>query len=434
MKLFRMQDFCALVLTILLTLIFTTTTFAQDDNQELHAKFAYIYELPNLLPVENALNQITAQGSFRNNSNAVPLSFSLKLLGSGLIDKNLKDRINDFPGKNRLYDQDITASIFYQRKFESKDLYLFVGYQYKNMQYGNFPKEALNLVLYGNKMFEDQSVDLSGINFEYMLYNQYSIGIGKKENKFYTGVMLSFLQGYSDVQVKTKRGSIYTAPYGEYLDLDYDLSLNLSHEGAPNFFKPLGLGFSGDIHFSYEFSKGMLLFDAKDLGFIRWGNQSINYAKDTSFQFEGLLVIDNILNLNLNADNLLNLDSLQTNLIGAKKNKIYNTILPASFQLAYALPLKIKSTPIQLTVGVNTRILKNYYIMGFAKSSFFLPKNLVTSVSISGGGYSLFNLGWDFGYYSRNIDFMIGSHNLIGLFAANAYPSSSMNLRFAYKF
>jgi len=433
MSLFRKPDFYAVILTVIYTIIFNTA-LAQEEEQEMNVKFSYIYELPNLLPVEYGLNQITAQGSFRNNSNAVPLSFSLKLLGSGLIDKNLKDRINAYPGKRRLYDQDITASIFYQRKIESKDLYIFVGYQYKNMQFGNFPKDALNLVMYGNKMFEDKAVDLSKISFEFLQYNQYSIGLGKKENKLYAGVMLSFLQGYSNVQLKTKNGNIYTAPYGEYLDLAYNLSLNQSHEGAPNFFKPLGLGFSGDIHLTYELNKGMLIFDATDMGFLRWGNESISYAKDTAFQFEGLLVVDNILNLDLNSDNLVNLDSLQSNLLGAKNRKSYNTILPASFQITYALPLMIKSTPIQLTVGLNTRSLENYYIMGFAKTSFFLPKNMATSVSVSAGGYSLFNLGWDFGYYSRNIDFLIGSHNLMGLFAANAYPSASMNLRFAYKF
>lgn len=418
----------------LLCLLSVSALKAQEENEEIKPQLSYTNDLPNLLPVSDGLNQLTIQGGYRNNSNAVPLSFSLKLLAKGTITKGLKDEINSYPGKRRLFDQEINASLFYQRKIESKDLYLFVGYQYRNLQCGNFSKDALNLALYGNQMFEDKTADLSNINFEYLLYNQYSIGLGKKKKNLYAGVMLSFLQGYSDIQVQNKQGSFYTAPYGEYLDLDYNLTLNQSHEGAPNFFKPLGLGFSGDVHVSYQLKKGILLFDAKDLGFLRWSNESIHYAKDTSFRFEGLIAIDNLLKLNLNSDNILNLDSLQQNLIGAKSKKTYNTILPATFQIVYALPLKIKSTSLQLNVGLNTRILNQYYVMGFVKANIFLTKNFVTSVAVSAGGYSLFNLGWDIGYFTKNIDFLLGTNNLLGLLAPNYYPSTSVNLRFAYKF
>jgi hypothetical protein len=47
--------------------------------------------------------------------------------------------------------------------------------------------------------------------------------------------------------------------------------------------------------------------------------------------------------------------------------------------------------------------------------TFLLVNGFVTSVSISGGGYSLFNLGAEIGYATRHINFMFGTHNLIGL-------------------
>ncbi|HEY0262546.1 MAG TPA: hypothetical protein VGB95_05930, partial [Chitinophagales bacterium] len=72
--------------------------------------------------------------------------------------------------------------------------------------------------------------------------------------------------------------------------------------------------------------------------------------------------------------------------------------------------------------------------LGYVKASVFLPKNLVTSVSLSGGGYSLFNVGWDLGWYVSHYQVSFGTHNLMGLIAPTAYPSTSLDLRFSYRF
>jgi hypothetical protein len=96
--------------------------------------------------------------------------------------------------------------------------------------------------------------------------------------------------------------------------------------------------------------------------------------------------------------------------------------------------LKTKTVGIQMNYGIQTRWLSHYYVMAYVKSNFFLPKGFVTSVSVSGGGYSLFNLGAEIGYVTKHTNFMFGTHNIIGLVAPNHYPSSSLNLRFQYSF
>jgi hypothetical protein len=84
-----------------------------------------------------------------------------------------------------------------------------------------------------------------------------------------------------------------------------------------------------------------------------------------------------------------------------------------------------------LTVALNTRMLKNYYAYGYIKASFLLSHNWTTSVSAGAGGYSLFNLGADVGKTWRNIDFILGSNNLIGSILPMYYPGSSVYFRVA---
>jgi hypothetical protein len=51
-----------------------------------------------------------------------------------------------------------------------------------------------------------------------------------------------------------------------------------------------------------------------------------------------------------------------------------------------------------MNYGIQTRWLSHYYVMAYIKSNFLFSNGFVTSVSVSGGGYSLFNLGAEIGY------------------------------------
>jgi hypothetical protein len=354
------------------------------------------------------------------------------VLTGSTFEKKDKDLIKNYPGR-RLYEHELNTGFQYKHLFKKNEVTLHLGYKYRNILYADITKDALNLVLYGNKMYEDQTANLSKMKFENLTYNQVSLGIGKKEQNLYASIMLSFLVGDNNQQLKVQSGGLYTAPYGEYLDINYAFRYNQSHVGQPGFFNPKGYGFSSDVHFEYEFNKGTLMVDVQDLGIITWGSQSFNYIKDTTFRFEGLIDIQNILKVN-DYKFEFNGDSLIRDLASSKTNYRYNTTLPATFQVTYSFFEKIKNTPVQINCGVQTRLLSNYYAMVYAKANFFLPKKFVTSLMLSGGGYSLFNVGWDVGYQGKHFQALIGCHNLIGLAAFYKYPSTSVSLRAAYRF
>jgi hypothetical protein len=427
-------NFRTLSVSISLAFLFGSNadSYAQDS-LKLATNLAYLTSVPSLIPIaDGGQNEIIIYGEGRQNSNCLPLGQLSKVLSGAVFEKKDKDIIKNFPGR-RLYEHELNTGFQYKHLFKKNEVTLHIGYKYRNMLYADITKDALNLVLYGNKMYEDKTANLSKMKFENLTYNQVSLGIGKKEQNLYASIMLSFLVGDNNQQLKTQSGGLYTAPYGEYLDLNYNFRYNQSYVGQPGFFKPKGYGFSTDVHFEYEFNKGTLLFDIQDLGIITWGNQSFNYIKDTAFRFEGIIDIQNIIKVNEYKFSF-NGDSVIQNLASSKTNYRYNTTLPASFQVTYSFFEKIKNTPIQINCGLQARLLSHYYVMAYAKANFYLPKKFVTSVMLSGGGYSLFNVGWDVGYQGKHFQALIGCHNLVGLAAFYNYPSTSVSLRAGYRF
>lgn len=413
-------------------LLWSVSGFAQDAYKSLLIpSLAYLNDQSVLVPTSSS-NSLLLQGSLRENSNAVPWGMPLSILGKAPLSKGIRNHAKNYPGKRVRYEDEMKASITYQHRFAKPDVYLFIGYQHRNMRYANVTKDALNIAMFGNAMYEDKTADLSKVSFENVMYNQYSVGVGKGLGDLYVAANLSFLQGFNNQQLNNKQGYLYTAPYGEYIDARYNFTYNQSHNGASPFFAPRGLGFSGDLHVQYILNVGVLQFDAQDLGFIHWGKDAFNYANDTTLHFEGI-INSNVLHLGSSISNF-HIDSLLEGLVSKKTNKSYKTILPSTFSLSFTHVAKINGTDIQMSYGLQTRMLYQYYVFGYIKSSVFLPKRLLTSVSVSAGGYSLFNLGWDVGYYGKNFLITLGTHNLLGVLGTMAYPSASADLRVSYRF
>lgn len=418
-------------LIFLIGCVWNVVVFGQDNN-EINSSLGYLNDQSSLLPTTEFNNAITLQGSLRENSNTVPFALPLNILGKQTISRETRNHAKNYPFKRVKYEDELKTGITYQHYFSKPQVNFFVSYYLRNLRFANVTKDALNIAMFGNAMYEDKTADLSDVSFENVMYNQFSVGVGKTHKNLYVAANLSFLQGFSDQQLHNKQGSFYTAPYGEYIDARYNFVYNQSSEEPSSFFTPRGLGFSGDLHLSYKFNVGTLQFDAQDIGFISWSQQPMNYANDTAIHFEGV-VSGSALDLN-NIISNFNLDSTLQKLVSDKTHKSYKTILPSTFTLSFMHIVNAKGTKIQLSYGLQTRLLYQYYVLGYVKASVFLPKNLITSVSVSGGGYSLFNVGWDLGWYSSHYQISFGTHNLIGLVAPTAYPSTSLDLRFSYRF
>jgi hypothetical protein len=389
--------------------------------------------LSPLLSESYAENTVQLDAELQVNSNSVLTTFAASFLFNKTITDDNKKASLLFGGKQLKYQDELKTGITYKHYFKKSGVGIYVSYYHRNTRSLVTTRDAFELLFYGNKKFEDKTADLSNIHFENMMYNQYSIGISKSDGHFYIGANLSFLQGFNDQQLTNTKGGLYTATYGEYLDLSYNMTFNQSNTDASKFFDLNGTGFSADLQLGYNTERSRFSFTVQDLGSISWNKKAINYTGDTTIHYDGI-AFNNITNITGGGLSGINLDSTINALVPSKTAKSYSTFLPATIQFTYSRLFKLKKHSMILTAGINTKILPNYYAYGFVKTTFLLGQNWSTGVSAGGGGYSLFNLGVDVGKKWRNLDFILGTSNLIGSILPMYYPGSSVYLRVAAHF
>ena len=378
-------------------------------------------------------NSIQLDIDFHMNSNALMTTFAGAFLSKNEITDAMKNRVLSFAKGDIKYEDELKAGLAYKHYFKKKYITLYVSYYNRDMRMLTTSHDAFQLIFEGNKPFENKTASLADINFQNLMYNQYSIGVSKTDGHFFAGINVSYLQGYMNQQVKNPNGSIYTAPYGEYLNVSYNLTFNEATTGASKFFDLNGQGVSADLQFGYSTEKTRFSVTVQDLGYISWGKHPVNYRGDTSLTYNGI-EINNLTNVSSNGLQGLNLDSVISALGPKKTNTAYNTTLPATIQATFSQLIKLKKHDMIFTAGINTRLLTHYYAYGYVKTTFLLDHDFATSVSAGAGGYSLFNLGFDVGKKWKNLDFLIGTNNLIGCVVPMYYPGSSFYVRLATHF
>ena len=396
--------------------------------------------VPNLLFVPWNYNQkknfLSIQGFQGNSSNAINTNFARAILLNKSLNAEVKQGSFNRLKKINLYEDEINVELSYAHYVEKCKLlgeyYFFVGYKFRNMRYMKFDKEAFQLVFAGNKQFEEDTININNTSFDYTGFNQYQIGINKlysRENKTYTiGLALSLLQSPVNINIKAQNSSIYTAQDGEYLDVKYNMSINQSNQGPPEFFSFKGTGIGIDASFSYfNVQKNSFRISAIDLGFIKYTKDLNNFSADSNLRFEGIR-IDNILNFtrpsiltNFEADSLFKILNVRAT------QKAYTNILPSTFQVSYSHFLLHKKA--LMTIGVQYRLLPNYIPMIYGKFSYQLKYGFIPSISASFGGYSYYNLGAEVTKTFRFGSLSLGSTNIMGLFVTKHFTSASIYLR-----
>jgi hypothetical protein len=384
----------------------------------------------------DASNRIIIDGNYYSNSIGVPANIGYNLLFNRPISNALINRADKHLGNEVKFEENLNTGLTYEHYFKKADLTLVVGYNFRQMLDLAAPKQAFETVFYGNAHFEGDTANLSNIHFDYYQYNQYSIGVIKRidygKYQMELGVTGSFLQVSNNVDIETGNTSIYTAPYGEYIDIDYNLTYNQATGSAPKFFALNGLGASGDFHLAFaNKDKWKISFDVKDLGIISFRRYEVNYSGSNNVNFQGI-VIPNLLNFSTQTFDTLNLDSALLSKLPSKTNNQYSIFLPFTANLAFSKPLL--HDRLVLTVGAQYRFLPNYYVYGYVKANYFIQPDMIISASAGAGGYSLFDLGFEFAKSWKYFDMAVGSSNLIGLIVPSAYSGSGFYIRLGTTF
>ena len=377
-------------------------------------------------------NYLNIQGAFYNQSNAINTQIAHAILFKSFVDDKIKNRTFNKLRTNNGYEDEARWSIQYAHYSPKLKLSYSFAYTYRNMRNMVFNKEAFQFVFAGNKMFEDDTINIDKLAFEYMAYNQLQVGISKmiekKNNCIVLGAAISVLQSPQYLSLKANNSSIYTAPYGEYLEVKYNMQAQQANNGAPEFFSFKGTGLSADFHVSYQRSQNwMLRFNVSDFGFVKYSNEINSYKGDSAIKFEGI-VINDILNFTTpNIFKDFKSDSLFKILNIENSKKSFTVFHPVTFNLAFSKVILAGRGIV--TIGVQQKTQAKYLPFVWSKFSYQCKRNFVPSVNVAFGGYSYYNLGFELAKKIRSVSVVVGSNNMLGLFIPQHFTSSSLYLR-----
>jgi hypothetical protein len=217
------------------------------------------------------------------------------------------------------------------RKSDSQpDRLGFEGIELSFRQWGSLhaDDDFLRLLLDGNSRFADDTARLDASSLAWQQYA--SIGVNYSFRKligdyqWQVSIVPGLLIGLSDQRFSTANSWLYTAEYGQSIDLQADYSYS-SNQGRPG---GVGLGISAKFQLMVK-NKWVAQFNLKDLGYIFWNDQSEQVNNQTFIHFEGV-ELPNLTDLNgLNPDS-----TIESEIV----NPLYSEVLDHGSYQSHTLP------------------------------------------------------------------------------------------------
>ncbi len=375
-------------------------------------------------------------------SNSIKNKFVNSFLTNSFIDNDLKQTTNlhdknYFGFKNQM---NISYSTLHDTLWKVANMGYKVSvnsYSFQNMQ---FSPDFYNLAMYGNKMYEGKTANISGLDINYLTFQSVEFGLFKRfkepVNGYHTLYLgLSFIKGQNYHYFFLNNGNIYTAPNGEFIDLEIKATYFGSDSVKSNIMTVSGLGASLNFYWAYEDVKHNARFEISftELGLISWYDNPLNYNADTTIKFEGVEV-NNVLNSTNNSYNEVSKDSVINAVFTDKDNRKFNKALPKQFNISYTKIMLEKKY--ELTLGAGYIFNANQFVPAFyVNNKVILDPNFNLSLLLAYGGYSNFNLGLATSFrIKKRFRAYIGTTNILGFILPEKTYSQALFVSLAYAF
>lgn len=385
-------------------------------------------------PTHHRQIQIHTQGLY--GSNTVNTAFVQSFLTGSYIDNSMKASVSDYLMKsNNTVGFDWNTEISFTN-YNDTLLGKEWGYHLSmsNRMYADvsFNKDLFDLVFYGNQRFAGTQIDLAPAYAELVMYQQFKMGFIKSFNspsdKHKFGFAISFLNGNNRMMMNSTRMNMLTDSAANYVDISGNVSLAQTNPDYSYFLSNNGSGVALDVGYDgFLGDRHHVHFGLTDLGFIAW-TRPANFANiDSSIHFTGVQ-INNIVTATGEEFNQF-ADSISSQYITTKREPMGTMMLPMSLQLNYTYT--VKAEKIYLTAGVQTKMLKSYLPLVYARGTFYPHKNIVLSVMAGYGGFSKLNLGFDVGVeFARGYSLLVYTRNAEGMIPNTFGTAISAGFRF----
>jgi hypothetical protein len=314
----------------------------------------------------------------------------------------------------------------------NKSFALSFGVFNNNFLHSKIDYDVIGLLAFGNTVYKGETAYISNTSLTYFTQTGFSIGAIKllnfKRIQLLIKPSLNIFQSSSFATLRAINSTLFTEENAEYLSLayNYDYAIQNSSELFA------GTGFSGDLLFEMQFSKGnsTIEFGVKDFGTTFYNNPNFTVAEN-----RGDLTYSGV---NLDYDEISNLGGRNIN---SETDSLINILAPINMgnSMSFNQPFRFVFNA-SLMAGEKDRFRLNmFYIPKYAFEPVFtvmytryLGARFNTGVNIGNGAYGGLSSGINIGYNSKRISFDLTVNGLFQL-SNGIYAQSGGFLKFAYK-
>ncbi len=301
----------------------------------------------------------------------------------------------------------------------------------------NITQQTYKLILQGNTAYQNQELQLNNTQLNYLRYQQLSFGgLYTSENKkFNIGAAANLINGNSYFFADFPNAQLFTAPFGEYLNINAQGLVYKTSTSKNTYFKQQGFGLGLDVFSQIKFnlfpnqdssSLAILQLEVNDLGFIQWNGNSDLKQVDSSFT--------NISGINLNElindSNYLFLSSDSAIYNVQNKKGIFVSYLPAFFSMSLSKSFQ-KHT---FTIGITQRAAANFKSYVYAENVYTLTKSISILSRLSYGGYGKAGLGLGGRLNTKRFSIQLFTNHLEGWFLKKYSAGNQLGLILSTQF
>jgi hypothetical protein len=398
---------------------------------------------PAIIPSYKTSIGIPALSGIAINLNLTALNANtiIKSLDSGNINLNkVYDKMND---ANLGIGLNTNIELLHVR-FKSKKYYYGIHLTTRVSTQIGISKELVGFAAYGNDYFAGRAMDASSTTINALAFNELGFSVARNYKKFNFGFRGKMYQGIATAQLQ-KMQFKWQQPNNSTDEIIISTEAKLNTANVPYLFDSLNgqpyksatptagsflgfknKGFGFDLGATYDVNNKLTLGASLiDFGYIKWTNETYNYASNpTTVTFSGMSYqqIDTKGALNNYGDSLLNL------IKPTGDNKTFTTYLPWRYFITANYKLNTKNTVGAIIQGrYSLGTMQQAYTVNFTHK-FGKKVDVTTNYSIIGKTYA----NWGLGLAAKTGAFQwyIIQDNLLAFFA----PANAQVITFRFGF
>jgi hypothetical protein len=351
-------------------------------------------------------------------SNSVPLSFTIPFARHRDLESHKIEASDKLSNENRAGFHFINCARF-TAKTPSNTL-LSVGIRQTRTAGILFRRDLFNLVFLGNGLYEDQTAELAPLMFTNLTYNQLLFGVGKQftrgNHRWMIRTEVGLTGGATLQEVSLHRGTLYTAPDGEFIDLDAGFNARFSDTSSSGSTavngNGIGMGFT--LVHTGKFEASLSL---QDLGFIKWNDKSLALSADTAVHFEGF---DASSFFDQPDEFFEGIDDSLRQLMGLEDSvAAFRSGLPSRLTAVFGKQIMHDKLLVAIGGSMYLTDIMPVQPLVFAKGSYAISRSTNAGCTITYGGYSGFNVGAEAQkVFRQKVAVAVGVPSLIGIVLA----------------